>query len=193
MVRSEVITGGGHVLRHDRVVTALVRGAIRIEERLDVPPELDDLPRVGTVLEVVAGMEQFEWFGLGPHETYPDRRRSGLLGRWRSTVADAATRYVRPQENGGRAGVRWLSLSGSGGRRIRLSFDEPVQLSATHHRASDLAGASNDVDLRAVPETIVHIDAAHRGLGTASCGPDTLPQYLIRPGTFRWAWTISGR
>ena len=32
------------------------------------------------------------------------------------------------------------------------------------------------------PETVVHLDAAHRGLGTASCGPDTLPEYLVGPG-----------
>ena len=31
---------------------------------------------------------------------------------------------------------------------------------------------------------------AHRGLGTASCGPDTLPRYVVRPGTFRWSWSI---
>ena len=41
-----------------------------------------------------------------------------------------------------------------------------------------------------VAETIVHLDAAHRGLGTASCGPDTLPEYRLGPGTYRWAWTL---
>ena len=40
------------------------------------------------------------------------------------------------------------------------------------------------------PETIVHLDAAHRGVGTASCGPDTLPGYLVGPGTYRWSWTL---
>jgi hypothetical protein len=39
-------------------------------------------------------------------------------------------------------------------------------------------------------ETIVHLDVAHRGLGTASCGPDTLPQYLVGPGTYKWSWSI---
>ena len=34
---------------------------------------------------------------------------------------------------------------------------------------------------------------AHRGLGTASCGPDTLPAYLVGPGTYRWSWTGAGR
>ena len=40
-------------------------------------------------------------------------------------------------------------------------------------------------------ETIVHLDAAHRGLGTASCGPDTLEPYVLRGGTYRWTWTLT--
>ena len=63
-------------------------------------------------------------------------------------------------------------------------------MSATHFRAADLATATHHEELVPRPETIVHLDEAHRGLGTASCGPDTLPGYLIRPGTYRWTWTI---
>ena len=37
----------------------------------------------------------------------------------------------------------------------------------------------------------VHLDVAHRGLGTASCGPDVLPQYRITPGTYRFAYRLS--
>ena len=31
----------------------------------------------------------------------------------------------------------------------------------------------------------------HRGLGSASCGPDVLPQYRITPGTYRFAYRLS--
>jgi beta-galactosidase len=186
----ELTTRTGVQIRHERVVTALAGGAIRVDERVDLPPELTDLPRLGTVLELQPGLEQLEWFGAGPHETYPDRKRSGLVGHWRSTVTDAATQYIRPQENGGRADVRWLALTGGDGRGFRIDLDWPAQVSATHYRAADLAAATHDVELVARPETIVHLDAAHRGLGTASCGPDTLPRYIPGPGTYRWTWTI---
>jgi beta-galactosidase len=63
-------------------------------------------------------------------------------------------------------------------------------VSATHFRAADLASATHDVDLVPRPETIVHLDAAHRGLGTASCGPDTLPAYIVGPGSYRWSWSL---
>ncbi len=72
-----------------------------------------------------------------------------------------------------------------------MTFDRPLQVSATHHRDADLAAAGHDIDLVARPETIVHVDAAHRGLGTASCGPDTLPEYVVGPGTYEWTWTLT--
>ncbi len=193
-VSSVYVTPAGHRIDHHRVVTARAGGAIHVEETATIPPELTDVPRLGTVLEFQPGLEQLEWAGTGPHETYPDRRRSGLHGRWASTVADAATPYVRPQENGGRADVRWLTLTDPhGGGGIRLELGQPSQVSATHHRATDLETATHDIDLVARPETIVHLDVAHRGLGTASCGPDTLERYLVGPGTYRWTWTLQDR
>jgi beta-galactosidase len=38
---------------------------------------------------------------------------------------------------------------------------------------------------------VVDFDVAHRGLGTASCGPDTLPRYLVGPGTYEWSWSLT--
>ena len=93
--------------------------------------------------------------------------------------------YIRPSENGGRADVRWLRVGD-----VRLTFDEPRQVSVSHFRAEDLAAAKHHTELVPRAETVVHIDAAHRGLGTASCGPDTLERYKVRPGMYRWAWTL---
>jgi beta-galactosidase len=189
----EITTRTGIQVHHERAVTALGGGAIRVDEHVDIPSDLVDLPRIGTVLELVPGFGRLEWFGAGPHETYPDRRRCGLIGRWRTTVTEAATQYIRPQENGGRADVRWLALTGDDGRGIRIDLDWPAQVSATHYRAVDLDAATHDVELVARPETIIHLDVAHRGLGTASCGPDTLPEYLVGPGTYRWSWVLAPR
>jgi beta-galactosidase len=186
----EVATAIGILIRHERSVTVLAGGTIRVDEAVEIPAELSDVPRVGTVLELIPGLEHLTWFGTGPHETYPDRKRGGLVGRWQTTVTDAATQYIRPQENGGRADVRWFTLTRDDGTGIRIEVDRPAQVSATHYRAADLAAATHDVELAAHSETIVHLDAAHRGLGTASCGPDTLPRYLVGPGTYRWSWTL---
>jgi beta-galactosidase len=193
VVRSEVRTGAGITVPHEVRYMRLADGGVLVEESVVIPGELTDLPRVGTVLEVAAGLEELEWFGSGPHETYPDRKRSGLIGRWQSSVTEQYVPYIRPQENGGHADVRWLRLSDGGERAIRIALGRPGQVSATHFHEADLAAATHDVELTPRPETIVHLDAAHRGLGTASCGPDTLPEYLVGPGTYRWSWSLGDR
>jgi beta-galactosidase len=188
-IEDEITTGEGDRIRHRRIVRT-DGNAITVEEEVMIPSALDDLPRIGVILEVVPGLEDLAWFGSGPHETYPDRKRSGIVAVHRSTVAEQTVPYIRPQENGGHADVRWLTLEGAGGPRLRISMDPPAQVSVTHHRAEDLAAATHDVELVPCAETIVHIDAVHRGIGTASCGPDTLPEYLIHPGTYRWSWRL---
>jgi beta-galactosidase len=167
------------------------RGAIRITETVEVPAVLADLPRIGTLLTLVAGHEQYAWYGAGPHETYPDRARSGQLGRWQSSVTDQLVPYVRPQENGGHAGVRWLEVGGNTVGFVRVELDRPRQVSALHVTAQDLDAATHDDEVAPRPETFVTIDAMHRGVGTASCGPDTLPQYLVPTGRHTWTWTIT--
>ncbi len=58
------------------------------------------------------------------------------------------------------------------------------------YRAADLAAADHQEDLKPREAAVIHLDAAHRGVGTASCGPDTLPGYLLHAGTYRWSWTL---
>jgi beta-galactosidase len=192
VVRSTHRTSAGIEIPHEATYAPLAGGAISVIETVEIPDALDDLPRVGTVLELRPGHERLRWLGSGPHETYPDRKRGGLVGTWESTVADQYVPYIRPQENGGHADVRWLELTGAGAGAtgVRIELDAPRQVSVTHLRAADLAAATHDVDVVPVAETVVHLDAAHRGLGTASCGPDTLPEYRLAPGTYRWAWTL---
>jgi beta-galactosidase len=191
LVRGEERTASGIAVPHEQRFRRLAGGGVSVEERVTIPEALADLARVGVVMEAVPGLEQTEWFGRGPVETYPDRRRGEPIARWHSTVDGEYVPYVRPQENGGHSDVRWLELSDGAGRGFRITTDRPRQVSATHFRAADLAAAKHDVELKPRPETVIHLDVAHRGLGTASCGPDTLPEYLVGPGTYEWSWTIA--
>ncbi len=183
-------TGAGVEIAHEQRLAALDGGALQVTETVEIPAELNDLARVGTVLELAAGHVALTWYGRGLEETYPDRRRAGTIGRWHSTVAGQYVPYVRPQENGGHADTRWLELRRPTGAGLRITLDRPRQASATHFRAIDLASATHREELTPRPETVIHIDAVHRGLGTASCGPDTLPDYLVPTGPHTWSWTI---
>jgi beta-galactosidase len=190
VVRSEYCAAAGVALQHRMVLCVIEGDGVLVEESVEVPESLVDLARVGTVLEAVPGLDRVAWLGTGPHETYPDRKRGGRIGRWESAVADQVVPYIRPQENGGHADVRWLELRGADGSGFRVTLDEPRQVSVTPFRAEDLAGATHVGELQPRPNAVIHFDDAHRGLGTASCGPDTLPQYLVGPGRYSWSWLL---
>jgi beta-galactosidase len=102
------------------------------------------------------------------------------------------TPYVRPQENGGRGNVTRAELR-SAEHEIVLRFDRGMQFAASHVRTEDLAATGHVWELTRRPETVVYVDVAHRGLGTASIGPDTYPQYRVGAGTYTWAWSMQAR
>lgn len=176
-------------MRHEQVFTR-VRGGVRIEETAELPDGLDDVARVGSVFETVAGLDVLEWYGQGPWESYPDRSTGAPVGHHSVPVDELFTPYLRPQESGGRHGVRHFTLSAPDATGLAVDLAEPSQVSVTRYLAEDLAAAAHHDELVPRPGCVVHLDAAHRGLGTASCGPDTSPSYLVAAGTHRWSWTL---
>ncbi|MFD5794604.1 glycoside hydrolase family 2 TIM barrel-domain containing protein [Streptomyces diastatochromogenes] len=181
--------GTAGVVRHRQEFTP-VGGGVRVAESAELPPEFDDVARVGSVFETVPGLDLLEWFGQGPRESYPDRSTGAPVGHYALPVDELFTPYLRPQESGGRHGVRRFTLSASDATGIAVELDEPRQVSVTRYRAEDLTAAAHHDELVARPGCVVHLDAAHRGLGTASCGPDTSPSYLVPAGIHRWSWTL---
>lgn len=160
-------------------------GSVLISNTFDVDETLLDLPRIGITFQLIGDFERLEWFGRGPHENYPDRLRSTWIDRFVSTVSDEYVPYILPQEHGLKTGVRWFSLGPEKGPKVKISaVDEPLIFSASHFTPADLFLANHTCDLTPRPEVIVNIDAAHRGLGTRSCGPDTLEKYQLKPGKY---------
>jgi len=187
-ITSEWKTGSGISVKHLQKVQ-LVSGGLTITETVTIPSSLHDVPRIGTTFDLVGDLQEFTYFGAGPHETYPDRKIAPI-DKYLSTVADQYIPYVVPQESGGHADVRWFELSKVGGPRLLFVMNKPRQVSVLPYTASQLAAATHDVELRPSGNTTITIDAIHRGIGTASCGPDTLPQYLIKPGTYTYSWSL---
>jgi len=182
-------TSTGVSFKHTQTITPVV-GGFNVKESVTVPKAFDDLARVGTLFELDGSLSELVYFGTGAHETYPDRK-IGRIGRYVSTVAAQYIPYVRPQENGGHTAVRWFELVNAQGNGLRFAMGKPAQVSVTPNRDAELADATHDVEVNPCGNTVVHIDTAHRGVGTASCGPDTLDKYLIKTGVHTWEWTVT--
>lgn len=67
------------------------------------------VPRIGLRFRVPAHMNHITYLGKGPHENYCDRSASAFTGVYHTTAENMYTDYVRPQENGHRTGVKWIS------------------------------------------------------------------------------------
>ena len=88
----EVTTGCGAVIRHERSVTDVGR-AISGSTRLSPCRTSSSMSRgSASSSRSCLDFETVDWFGRGPHESYPDRKRGALIGRWRSTVREQTVR-----------------------------------------------------------------------------------------------------
>jgi beta-galactosidase len=178
----------GDTVTHRRTVT-LDQGVLHFSEHVQLPEDTRDGVRVGIEFELASGFSHAEWVGLGPWENYPDRRRSALHGTWTSRIDDLAVPYLFPQENGGRGGVTQLTLIGPAGF-IRTTHP-PLQMNVGHHTVDELEAATHWWQLVANERTIVHLDVAHRGLGTAALGPDTAPEFRLADTSYSWDWSLA--
>jgi beta-galactosidase len=175
------------VWRHDYLIQA--DGRVTVDCRFTVDPALDDLPRLGVTMTLPDEFEALEWLGRGPRETYCDRKRAGWIGRFGGTVSGQYVPYAMPQEHGNKTDLRWMALKAPHAS-VRFVPSAPCEGSASRFAPQDLFTATHTPDLRPRAEVLVNLDVAHRGLGTASCGPDTLERYRIGAGEHRLAFDI---
>ncbi|WIB65260.1 glycoside hydrolase family 2 TIM barrel-domain containing protein [Curtobacterium sp. MCBD17_040] len=153
-----------------------------------------ELPRVGVTMALPADLDRVDWFGAGPHESYPDTSQSVRIGRHGGTVDELQTPYVFPQENGHRSQARWLEIRSEDGNGLRIDGSPTIGFSARPWSTAALDAALHDGELESDGRTWLNLDAAQGAIGSASCGPGALPQYRLRtaPTQFDVRFTVVG-
>jgi beta-galactosidase len=161
-------------------------GAVLLEAEFEPVGEPVHVPRLGVRLPVPVGFDRLEWFGLGPRESYPDRCRGSLVGRWTSSVDGLMEPLARPQECGSLGEVRWLTLRGLDGHGLLVAARSALAVTVSPYRAEDLAAARHrhgEPPRRAFPRRTdvnwLHLDVARMGLGGASCGPPPREEFRL--------------
>ncbi|MBR5656090.1 MAG: discoidin domain-containing protein [Prevotella sp.] len=151
------------------------------------------IPKMGFRLEMPAVMEQLSWFGRGPWDSYRDRKEACLPAIYKSTVTDQREDYILPQEHGTKQEVRWMSLTNEEGHGLLFVAPDQMAASAVHFRPEDNYTDRNNrskhtYQFKTCTTTVVSLDAATRGLGNASCGPEVLEKYELHAAntTFRF-------
>ena len=166
-------------------------GALLCKHVFVVPKSLDDLPRLAVRMKLPAALENLTWFGLGPVETYADRKSGAIVGSFASTVADQYFPYIVPQEHGHHCDTRWLTLTDARGSGIQFQAEGAnFGFNATHLPDEVLDPAKHPSELTPEKDVTLYLDAAMRGLGTGSCGPDTREEYRIHPGAYTLSYWV---
>ncbi|WP_046728422.1 glycoside hydrolase family 2 TIM barrel-domain containing protein [Streptomyces humi] len=163
----------------------------RLRLTVTVTPDGDwtvPLPRLGIRFGLPAA-DRVRWFGGGPEEAYPDTRSAALVSRWESPVDGLQTPYVRPQENGARADVRWAELGG-----LRIDGDPEFWFTARRWTTEQLDAAAHRTDLTPGDTVWVNLDHGQHGIGSQSCGPGVLPPYRLHaaPAEFTFVFADVG-
>ena len=165
---------------HHAIWTIRGDGSLDVENRFEPFGDLPPLPRIGVVMQLSSELENFRWYGRGPGENYIDRHEAAPVGLYSSTVTAQHVAYARPQENGNKEGVRWLTLTDATGRGLMVVAGEtPISATALHFSVADLDSAKHAFELKPRPEIFLSLDAKQCGLGNSSCGPGVLEKYAV--------------
>ena len=153
------------------------------------------LPKIGFRLEMPAEMEQLTWFGRGPWDSYRDRKEACFPAIYQSTVTDQYEEYIMPQEHGTKQEVRWMSLTNEEGKGLLFAAPDQMAASAVHFRPEDNYTDRNNrskhtYEFKKCANTIVSLDAATRGLGNNSCGPDVMSKYELKAANTNFRFFI---
>lgn len=154
-------------------------GTIETKLMYDPVEGLPDMPEFGMMFWFNADYDNLTWYGMGPDETYADRRHGAKLGIYSNKVADNMAKYLVPQECGNKVGVRYARLVDAKGRGMIFEGDE-LSFSALPYTPHELENAAHVYELPQVHHTIVRVALAQMGVGgDDSWGSLVHPEYHI--------------
>ena len=162
-----------------------VTGEGKVKTTLSYDPvkELGDMPEFGVIFKFDADYDHVKWYGLGPAETYADRKRGGKLSIYENLVKDNMAKYIVPQECGAKEEVRYASVTDRRGRGMLFEMDEksgPMMFSALPYTPHELENAKHPYELPQVHYTVVRAALGQMGIaGDDSWGARTHPEYLL--------------
>lgn len=144
-------------------------------------PLSSSLRRLGLQFSMVPGFDNVKYYARGPWENHIDRKTGSFLGIYENTVTGFEEKYVKPQTMGNREDFRWIIFTNDEGNGIKVTSEGTVNFSALHNTDAEYMNLNHwwEIESARRDEVIVHFDNMQRGIGNASCGPETLDEYLV--------------
>lgn len=169
-------------------------GLLKVDYDVQIADKTLEPLRIGLQGQVDGDYEQVTYFGNGPHENYSDRSAGLFLGKWSTSVSDMMFDYVRPQENGNRTAVRWISMTDYQGKGIQFLGVEPLSVSVWNTTQDDLQEASHIGEPKMLVDAfVINVDHVQTGVGgTDSWSQRARPNdhYRLREKNYSYSFYI---
>ena len=160
------------------------KGAVTIKVDVFANEISPPLPRIGAELKLRNDPGEVTWFGRGPHENYPDRKRSADFGLWRQTTPQMHTPYIFPSENGLRCEVSKAKIG-------EIGIGGWFSLGVSRYSIKQLMNTEHNHELVKEDALIVHLDGFHMGVGgDDSWTPSTKLKYQLVSKNYSWGFFL---
>ncbi len=170
----------GFTVNHDVVYKLSGNGIITSENSINSSNPQQVAGRIGVRMFLDKQFDQAEYFGRGPMENYADRKRAFDVGVYKSTVKGLLTPYEKPMDAGNHEDVRWVKITNPGGTGLMAKCDTSLlQFTALPYSDEQMENVEYKIDLPQSEATVFCISHRTLGVGSNSCGPRPLPQYMI--------------
>jgi beta-galactosidase len=167
-------------VNHDVDYTIYGDGTIAASNSVTSSNPQQVVAHIGVRLLLDKQYNQVAFFGRGPMENYADRKRGFDVGVYKSTVNEQFTPYEKPMECGNHEDVRWAKVINSAGTGLMALCDTNLlQVSMLPYSDEEMEKAEYRVELPKSTSTVFNISYRTLGVGSASCGPRPLPQYVV--------------
>jgi beta-galactosidase/beta-glucuronidase len=147
-------------------------------------------PKIGSVTELPSDYKRVSWLGKGPHENYEDRAKAAHFGLWEMPMDELSTSYIKPQENGNRAGVYKIRLSSDSGKTLIVEGDN-LNFSAQKYPVEELMNAKYTKDLKEDNVWYLNIDYKQNALGSESFMYNYLDEYVLEGKSYSFSYKIT--
>lgn len=184
---SSKLEGIANKINCDLTYTIFGNGEIHLENKILPDKELPVLPKIGIQMRFSSSFENIQWYGRGPHESYWDRKKSAMVGLYSGKVKEQFFDYIKPQENGNKTDVKWVSLTNDDGIGLLATSDELFNTSAHHYSLKNLTEAKHQKDIKNSGSITLNLDHLVMGLGgDDSWNPRTHEEFLIKPEAYSY-------
>jgi len=168
-------------------------GRIRFECDAEKRDKIMYLPRFGLRIPLNNDMQNVEYVGYGPHESYIDKHQASYYGHFAATVDELWEDYIYPQENGSHWGCTKLSMTNNVGDGLHVHATEsgqPFCFNASRYTQEEIESCKHNFDLAPAGYITLCVDAYQSGVGSGSCGPQLNAKYRLDYANFTMAVEI---